>query len=349
MPLPVIDISNALPSNQKAVTDVIATMEELIHRNQSPTAKFKEIGGISSGTGQFGFLSSGQREEVQNVLFKIKSTGRKAPSECQIVLEDAELQDQSMTSLFSLKDQNHQALEHELRSQLVTFAKGLYPIFSKMKQSMIEQLLQDVRKSYKCFDEEVVKLLRTNLAFGGKDLTEEDFSKIIVDAAGAELSDKSNTALHSTVTIASDYLYEKMHEQLQSIYDDLQEEIVSEHRDKQEDEKRSSTAQKSPRGPTVSSIKLPTPGTAPKKEAVKATPTAAPVVVKKVPKPPPQKNKPLTKSEATSRASEDASIDELPKVESNLIHATKERPTVQSKRKPPTRKPRPAPPSSSMM
>jgi hypothetical protein len=59
MPLPVLDIANALKeaSNVKAVTDIVALMEELIHRNQNPTSKFKDsVSGMASGTGQLSFL-----------------------------------------------------------------------------------------------------------------------------------------------------------------------------------------------------------------------------------------------------------------------------------------------------
>jgi len=251
----------------------------------------------------------------------------------RVVLEDAELQDQIMTSLFSLDDSIHQAFEHELRKELIGFVKNCAPLFNKMKGQLIEQLMASVRKSFKCFPDDTIKRLQTNLAFGGKDLPEDEFERVLVSAAGAELSAKANQAFHQTVTIASDYLYEKMHDQLKDISDDLLNEI-NQSNATSEERKREPTGVK----PTT------TPGaTAPQPAATSKPPS------KPQPALPPAKktgSAPPIPSKASKPAvkKSDVAVTVLPKVESNLEHAVLERPAQQGKR-PPTRKKRPAPPS----
>jgi len=231
-----------------------------------------------------------------------------------------------MASLFTLDDQIHQAFEQELRKELATFVKTTAPLYTKMKTQLIEQLMISVRKGFKCFQDDTIKRLQTNLAFGGKDLPEDEFEKVLVNSAGAELSAKANQAFHQTVTIASDYLYEKMHSQLQDIADELASEVAL--ASLQTDEMKKSTTTKEP-------VKEP------KEPAAKAA------------KGPPQKAqpKPPTKPDAKSKPAKKAvapSVDVLPKIEGNLEHAVKDRPAQQNKR-PPTRKKRPAPPQQIVM
>jgi len=293
-------------------------MEANLARNQNPTHKFTSsetsVGGKSGQA--FGFLSSGQREEVQKLLYKIKSTGKKVEDPAaRVTLEDAELQDQIMTNLFSLDDQIHQAFDHELKKELLAFVKTTAPLYNKMKGELIEQLMTNVRKSYKCFPEDTIKRLQTNLAFGGKDLPEDEFEKVIVTSAGSELSGKANQAFHQTVTIASDYLYEKMHDQLLDIADELTSEGSGDR----------SEHKSLPSIPTSSSSsKL-------SQKPQPALPTKA------------TKGAPPAKPPKKSTAPPNTTVQNLNKVETNLEHATKERP-AQSNKRPPTRKKRPAGP-----
>lgn len=100
----------------------------------------------------------------------------------------------------------------------------------------------------------VIWRLQTNLAFGGKDLTEEDYEKILIEGAAAQLSTKvtyrtsfndlllsgqasfqkhseylfrfdgSLNSFEMTVW-CTDYLYEKIQDQLQDIADELTSEV----------------------------------------------------------------------------------------------------------------------------
>lgn len=319
MPLPINDISAVLKGSEQQMTELVSRIENNLSRNQNPMHKFVTSGqDLSSKSGQsFGFLSSGQREEVQKLLYKIKSTGKKVEdSQFRIVLEDAEIQDQIMTSLFTIDDQIHQSFEHELKKELIGFVKNTSPLFTKMKGELIEQLMATVKTSFKCFPEDTIKRLQTNLAFGGKDLPEEEFERVLISTAAAELNAKANQAFHQTSTIASDYLYEKMYDLLEDIFDDLNNEG-----ERKKDQKS---------GAKIPAAKTPTkpqPTTTPQQKA--GTPA-------KVSKPPAAK-----KTTAPN-------VDDLPKVESNLEHANKDRPMQQGKR-PPTRKKRPAPPTASTM
>jgi len=309
------------------MTEVVDKIQANLARNQNPTHKFtaSKENSVGKSSQTFGFLSSGQREEVQKLLYKIKSTGRKVEDpKARIVMEDAESQDQIMTSLFSIDDQIHQIFELELKKELVTFVKTTAPLYNKMKSQLIEQLMQNVKKGYKCFPDDVIKRLQTNLAFGGKDIPENEFERVIVDSAGAELSSKANQAFHQTVTIASDYLYEKMHDQLVVIADDLSSEVALASLQVEPVRKQSEPGQ-APSKLTSSASKPPQ-----KAQPVPPAKGGAKVV------PPP---KPVKKSAVPT-----TNVENLEKIESNLEHATKERPT-QSNKRPPTRKKRPAPPS----
>jgi len=307
-----------LKGSEKEVGDIIEKIESNLARNQNPTHKFSSsentVGGKSGQA--FGFLSSGQREEVQKLLFKIKSTGKKVEDpNFRVILEDAEVQDQAMTNLFSLDDQIHQAFEQELKKDLTAFVKTTSPLYNKMKIQLIEQVMASVRKSYKCFSEDSIKRLQTNLAFGSKDLPEDEFERVIVSSAGAELSSKANQAFHQTVTIASDYLYEKMHDQLKDIVDELSSEVAND------------IVRRGSEAPVTSKVGA----SKPPQKAPPKTPVKSPE---------PAKTKSAPKKVETP-------VDSLPTVESNLEHATKDRPTQGNKR-PPTRKKRPAPPTSAV-
>jgi len=318
--------------------EVVNTMENFILRNQSPTAKYQTqaTGGSNEGvssSSQMAFLNSGQRELVQKAMFKIKSTGRKIPEEKKLVLEDAEVLDQCMTNIFGLKDGIHSEFELELKNGLMSVVKTTSPIFGNMKSKLITQLLEQVRRYEKSLDEETIRRLQTNLQFGGKDLPEEDISRVM-EAAVAELGAKSSAAFHSTVSIASDYLYEKLLDQLQDIVFELTEAVqmeLSMSSSNLEDKIK-------PKSSTVSS---------PAKPATQ--PAASTTPSKSQPKAPPKPKKAVKKSDSKTSSKDEepvVHIEELPKVESNLSHATKDRPGVQAKRKPPSRKPRPAPPTA---
>jgi len=344
MPLPINDISGALKGNEaQQLVEVVNTMENYILRNQSPTARYQTqmSGGSTDGNSvasQLAFLNSGQRELVQKAMFKIKATGRKVQDDKKIVLEDAEVLDQCMTDIYGLKDGIHSEFEIELKKSLMSVVSTTAPIFGNMKTKLITQLIEQVRRYEKSFDEETIRRLQMNLQFGGKDLPDEDLSRVM-EAAVAELGAKSSAAFHSTVSIASDYLYEKLLDKIQDIVFELTEAVQSEiSMSSISDEKNKKATPVTSPSKTLSQSQLPT-----------QTAPAASTPQKSQPKVPPKPKKatPIKKSESkASKEEETVHVEELPKTDSNLEHATKDRPGIQAKRKPPSRKPRPAPPSA---
>jgi len=313
--------------------DVIVKIERNISRNQSPTAKYQKGTVHSSDLGnQFAFLTSGQREEVQKVLYKIKGTGRKIPEDKKIVIEDVQNADQIIANLFNIKEQISAAMEIELKQQLISFVKQVLPLYGLQKSNLLDQLGDSIKKGFQCLDEEAVRVLLTNLQYGGtKDLTQEDLERVLVDVAGVELTTRANQGFFSSVSIASDYLYEKMHDLLKNIADELLTEATQETSRQEEEKLAAQKAKISPRD------KPPSPRDKPVEN--KPIPPSS-----KKPVPPPKSAKPAPKTPAKGQKPDPVvQVEVLPKVESNLSHATKDRPAMQQKR-PPTRKPRPAPP-----
>jgi len=336
MPLPINDVSAALKGSEaQGVSDSINHIERLLSRNQNPTSKFQTMSDGVSSSNQMAFLTSGQREAVQKTLLKIKATGRKVGDEKRIILEDAENQDQLMSNLYNIEDQTHQAFEQDLKSEFSGFVKKCSPMFGKLKSVMIEQLVEQVKRYFKSLDENTIRRLQSNLAYGGKELPEEDFERVLVDSAAVELSNKSNQAFHSTVQIASDYLYEKLQDKLQDILYEINA-VVNEETKKEEEAK----VEPKPAQRSASNV-----GTTPSKTSAPPTklqPKVPPKAVKAKPPVPDRSAKPGKKAEEEG----DVHVEALPKVESNLNHATKDRPAIQQKRKPPTRKPRPMAPGA---
>jgi len=324
MPLPINDIATAIKGPDSAYpkhfNDVIVKLQRSVLKNQNPGAKYgSDQIDLSRGgnTSSFGFLSSGQREEMQQVLHKIKGTGKKVPEDRKVVVEEAEMQDQTMTALFNLKDEVVAQMELDLKSEIVKFTKTLSPVFGQLKAQLIAKLMEAVKLRYHSLPADTIRRLETNLAVGGRDVQEEDLEKVLVEMAFGDISSKASQALHSTATIASDYMYEKLQDQLQDIFF----EFSSEAKPSEE-----------PTGKTPV-----TTGKSAVKEAPKDK-TPAPPPKKAPPKPPPKTptKKPSTAKESTVP---EVKVEELPKVESNLSHTTKDR-VVASGKRPPTRKPR---------
>lgn len=345
MTLPINDISAALKGSEaQALSDSISHIERLLSRNQSPSSKFQSVtDGISSGN-QMAFLTSGQREAVQKTLLKIKATGRKVGDERRIVLEDAENQDQLMSNLYNIEDQTSQAFEQDLKKEFIAFVKKCSPLFGKLKGGMIEQLVEQVKRYFKSLDEETIRRLQSNLAYGGKELPEEDFEKVLVDSAAVELSNKSSQAFHSTVQIASDYLYEKLQDKLQDILYEFNE-AANEDAKKEEDAKLETKSPGQTAQRSGSNVGTPSKTASASSAPTKPQPKVPPKTAKAKPPVPDRSAKPGKKAEEEG----DAHVEALPKVESNLNHATKDRPAIQQKRKPPTRKPRPMAPGEKPM
>jgi len=322
MPLPINDISSALklvdnPKTAQDLNECCAKIQEILFRNQGPGSA--KLGGgqtfdLAPNTGStFAFLSSGLREEMVQTLQKIKSTGRKIESpEDLLILDDAEMQDQMMTGIYSLKDAFGIRIEHELKAEIARFTKDAYPLYGKLKNQFIGEIIDSISARVKCIPKDTLDRLRRNLGYGGgKDLSQEDFEKVLIDNATKELSALSLQAFHSTASIASDYIYEKMQVLLQGVYEGINQEL------KQEEAKKAGIVLESTTTPVVTK----TPAAAPEK--------------KKAPKEP-SKGKISTKKEDKK---DEINVEVLPKVESNLSHLTKDRP-ANAGRRPPTRKAR---------
>jgi len=255
------------------------------------------------------------------------------------LIQEAEGQDNLMTSIYGIKDQYSQEFEDVLRKSLVTYCNSLTPLFGKTKNQMIAQICETVRNYHKSLDKETVTRLQMTLSYGGKDLSEEELERVIVSATSAELNSKANQALYSTVQIASDYLYEKVQDKLQDVLFEMNaaEQKAAEQKEAEEAKKVAATTNSN----THSSKPLPTP--------TKSASSSAPA--KPQPKVPPKAAKKPSKGGSKTGGDEaEVHIESLPKVESTLTHAVKDRVALaQPKKRPPTRKPRPAPPSATSM
>jgi len=339
-PVPINDVARALGiDNPKELNDTVTKMQQNVLKNQggggaSLLGESEDVE-LGQGGSSFGFLSSGGREEVVQMLHKIKGTGRKVPEDKKILMEDAEVQDQTMTHLFSLKEEVSQEFELVLKMEIAKFSQSSFPVFGKLKSKLISRLLDSVKLRCKSLPEETVKRLETNLAYGGGDMPEDEFEKILMDKAFKQLNNLGVNALATVVSIASDYLYEKTYDLLREIFDDLSEDIRNEEAKKAE----AAAAKAAP--PPVAAKKPEPPKKEEKKEEKKAP--APPAAASKPSRPagPPKGGKKEDK-----KSEPEGKVQELPKAESNLEHATKGRP-VNAGRRPPTRKPRPAPPSGS--
>eukprot|EP01116_Phalansterium_solitarium_P004867 TRINITY_DN1604_c1_g3_i1.p1 TRINITY_DN1604_c1_g3~~TRINITY_DN1604_c1_g3_i1.p1 ORF type:complete len:955 (-),score=337.75 TRINITY_DN1604_c1_g3_i1:456-3320(-) len=339
MPLPLMDISAAFAASKgpeiQALNDVIRKIERCIMRNQNPDTFRAKAAAAASTT--FGFLTSGVREEMQKVLHKINATGQKPEGEDRTVLEDAEAQDQVVTQLFNIKDQYQQALEEQLRAALGDFVQQIHPLYAGTRSQLIDSVRDHVRTSYRSLDDDTIKRLQPALAYGGKDLHLDDFEKLLVQEVGGQILSKANQAFHSTTTIASDYLYEKLQDRLEEIHFDLMQSSAPPPTSRRE-HSAGSYPSVAPKSPAASRSKPAADSPAPKKPP-------PPVPTKELKK----KSEPTKKPERPPRTdlAPEVRLEQLPKVTSNLRHATRARAAGDQQRRAPTRKPRPAAPAHS--
>lgn len=141
----------------------------------------------------------------------------------------------------------------------------------------------------------------------------------MVQQTGQEIVARAGDVLHSTVTIASDYIYEKFLDNLKDLYEDI-----------------INPTEKST--PTSSGTSSPTPE--------KAAPRD-----KKLPVPPSPKNKPLPRPNAEPPKASSVKQSELAEFNesSNLVKDVRKDRVGQQGKKPPSRRKRPAPVQSSQM
>eukprot|EP01117_Protostelium_nocturnum_P007037 TRINITY_DN2522_c0_g1_i1.p1 TRINITY_DN2522_c0_g1~~TRINITY_DN2522_c0_g1_i1.p1 ORF type:complete len:980 (+),score=425.95 TRINITY_DN2522_c0_g1_i1:440-2941(+) len=352
MPLPISDIAAALKGNEAAeVTKLVSKIEKLILRNQSPSSQFLSEQTEAGTNSQFAFLASAGREETQKIANKIKATGRKIDDK-KGVMADVAKQDQLLTGLFQSKDDVQQQFELELKNQLVKFVTSCNPLFSSLKGELIKKILATINSNVKSLDAQILKRLNTFLEYGGKDLPEDEFVRILCGHAHAELCQKANTAFHSTVTITSDYLYERFLAMLEDIEDEMNESIKSEQT--KAEPTKAEPPKEEPKTPAKGTTAAASPRIA--SPSATASPPTTPIIGVK-PLPPPASRKPVPPPSSAKPGAPSAAapsgpagdINTAPKVEGNLEHLNKSKPMGQAGRKPPTRKARPPPPSATPM
>lgn len=190
--------------------------------------------------------------------------------------------------------------------------------------------------------------MQTVLAFGAKDLEQEEIERVLIESAGAQLIAKANQALHNLVSLASDYIYEKVGDQLNFIADELIEESEeslskmqrsgSSHMVRLEESAKIKEEKKPEEKKPPSKPAPPPPDKKPTSEAKQETkPESKPSQEKKppskpVPPPKPASNRPSKPTE------EENVLKDLPQVKTLTEHATKDRPAAKAGRRPPTRK-----------
>lgn len=352
-PLPINDIAAAMKGGAAAkVQEIVSKIETKLRFNQSPTARFASGSGgddeeNQGGSSTFAFMSSAGREEVQKVVFRLKAHGRPVPEWANAALEDAANQDAIMTDLYGIKDALAQEAEVEMRRGLTKAAEAAYPVFDQLKGRLVQELVKRAGKGYKSLQTEEgkqeVKRLGTNLNFGysAKDLDQADFEQVLVGAASAELANRANMALHGTVTVASDYLYEKLAVKLQEALDEINIDIATEKGDAEAAAVAAASGGKKRERGSRGSSKVETP-----RKSSKSDKSDKSEKSDKPPKTPSKSSKPAAKEEDAGPPVDLAKVEV---VESNLEHVTKARAAGPAARRPPTRKRRPAPPPASSM
>eukprot|EP01100_Stratorugosa_tubuloviscum_P001010 TRINITY_DN1224_c4_g1_i1.p1 TRINITY_DN1224_c4_g1~~TRINITY_DN1224_c4_g1_i1.p1 ORF type:complete len:1158 (-),score=655.33 TRINITY_DN1224_c4_g1_i1:200-3643(-) len=227
MPLPVLDIGATLRSEQpdkaKEVQNLLSTIQNLLANNTAPRKiidSTKKTQNIS--VAQSRILSSGEREQIERLRFKIKSLGRQPNSEQQAVIADAENNDSTLSSLHFLAEEVQYAMADKLKESLRSVAASVQPVFSDQYRELISRLMGTVQQNYKSMDNNTVRRLGMSINLGGKDLELEQIEKVLVDTAADELASKASECFMSAVQLATDYIYEKLTDSLQGILDDMQ-------------------------------------------------------------------------------------------------------------------------------
>jgi len=226
MPLPVNDISAAMKNEgahagegtrlQKTVLDIQAC----VSRNQSPT-KFEASQGMSAG----GLLmNTGHQQMVDAQLLKIKRVDVKKLAETpenRLVIEDSQ-RAEKLTGTFQLvREEVQTALEVEMKKKLVSFVGELAQLVGSMKSQMRQRIVETISGSLKSIDEDTARRLGVAIEFGTKAFDHTTLERILVSAAGAEIMMRANECFASAAELATDYMYEKLMDSLDEIYEDI--------------------------------------------------------------------------------------------------------------------------------
>eukprot|EP01103_Thecamoeba_quadrilineata_P017200 TRINITY_DN599_c0_g2_i1.p1 TRINITY_DN599_c0_g2~~TRINITY_DN599_c0_g2_i1.p1 ORF type:complete len:1159 (-),score=276.83 TRINITY_DN599_c0_g2_i1:134-3610(-) len=236
MPLPVLDIGLVLksepPQRAKAIQTTLLQIQNALGRNQAPRSPFdSSSSGGSSGDdgtarslGQLKILNSGEREKIERLRFKIKSMGRTLTPAQQDAVADADANDSVLSSLHFLAEEVLDTTTQLLQEQLRAICTStILPIYSQQRSELISRSLTLIQEKYKSLDSDVIRRLRINISLGAKDLEASTVEKILADIAGAELSQKANETILSTIQLATDYIFEKLSDQLVAVLEDIQQ------------------------------------------------------------------------------------------------------------------------------
>jgi Ran GTPase-activating protein (RanGAP) involved in mRNA processing and transport len=227
MPLPVLDISNALRTNPVEMEPIVNAISTLITRNSNPemmTTVFKDAGGAGSGGGGGGdtsFLFKGEAQQLKNLRNKVKSLGRTLEGMEQVVFEDAEGNELGIADVYQQRETAVLAMKQEMNEKLKNLAFDIIPVINSHMNKMQSNILSIVEKRYGSIDKETRSRLRLNMQFGAKDVDPEEIGKLIMESTASQIIRKAEDSYSSAISISSDYLYEKLMEGLQNIIEEV--------------------------------------------------------------------------------------------------------------------------------
>jgi len=247
MSIPLLDVADALrdKNDGKLVQQVVGEIEDAMRRNASPKSKFDQSSGSTGGgamSGQLKILSSGERELIERLRFKIKSSGKVLDEEGERAMEDAHNNDAYISQIHNFQQEAQIGAQLAIKNKLGEFVSALAPVIDEYYRSMLDKVMKLVNTQYLSIDEETARRLHRNIMFGAKEVDEEAVRKVLVDATGEEIANRANEQFVSAVEIASDYIYEKLGENLQNIVNDVRrvesdaEESEAEYSEEEEDE-----------------------------------------------------------------------------------------------------------------
>lgn len=168
MPVPILDIANALKSDpQPRLQTVIGDLERALGRNQTPGGQFEAH--TSTAIGSFTMLTSGQQQGIDKLVLKIKSTGHKVEDkDHQLAIQDAGSTEKFVAQLHLLREAAHQAAEDEMRARLHAFTTQASDVLAEKKRELVTQILKSLQESFQSMDRETLRRLQTGIEFGAK-------------------------------------------------------------------------------------------------------------------------------------------------------------------------------------
>jgi len=222
MPIPIIDITNSMTKQSEdpiRLQKCLARIQSTLARNQNP--KSLKGGGGGGGFAQLSIFSSGEREQLERLKYKVKSTNREVPADQKIILEDADNNDSSMAALHGIVEAHQLAMSDEITKKLKELAGDIMPVFETHFRNMLTSVLESVGERYKSLDSDTIRRMNTNISFGVQPLEAKSVETILADAASAEISSKANDVFTSALEIATTYIYEKLQDGLVTIIDEV--------------------------------------------------------------------------------------------------------------------------------